>query len=89
VDKPVSFYFTLGAEDECKWSAVLGPEGCVITNGKPPGGTADCVLKTTQDIFTRIVEDAYMPSPVEVMSGLVKSNDVSLLATFKEAFDLP
>ncbi|MBM4375867.1 MAG: AMP-binding protein [Deltaproteobacteria bacterium] len=89
VTRPVSFYFTLGSEDSCKWTARLEPERCVIENGKPPGGTADCVLKTTQEIFTRIVEDGYMPSPVEVMSGLVKSNDVSLLGTFKEAFDLP
>ncbi|MBM4377170.1 MAG: AMP-binding protein [Deltaproteobacteria bacterium] len=89
VTKPVSFYFTLGGENECKWYALLEPERCTIENGKPPGGTADCVLKTTQEIFTRIVEDGYMPSPVEVMSGLVKSNDVSLLGTFKEAFDLP
>lgn len=89
VARPVSFYFTLGSEDACKWTARLEPERCVIENGKPPGGTADCVLKTTQEIFTRIVEDGYMPSPVEVMSGLVKSNDVSLLGTFKEAFDLP
>lgn len=87
--KRVSFYFTLGNEPECKWSAVLEPNGCVIENGKPPGGSADCVLKTTQEIFTRIVEDGYLPSPLEVMSGLVKSNDVSLLGSFKEAFDLP
>lgn len=89
VAKPVSFYFTLGADAESKWYALLEPERCTIENGKPPSGTADCVLKTNQDIFTRIVEDGYMPSPVEVMSGLVKSNDVSLLGTFKEAFDLP
>ena len=89
VDKPVSFYFTLGADNECKWSVVVEPNRCTVLNGKPVGGSADCVLKTTQEIFTRIVEDGYMPSPVEVMSGLVKSNDVSLLGTFKEAFDLP
>ena len=46
------------------------------------------MLKTTQTIFTKMVEEAYMPSPVEVMSGLVKSNDVGLLATFQEAFDI-
>jgi long-chain acyl-CoA synthetase len=49
---------------------------------------ADCVLKTTPEIFTRIVRDAYVPSPLEFMTGVVKSNDVSLLLTFQKAFDL-
>ncbi|MCA9619752.1 MAG: AMP-binding protein, partial [Myxococcales bacterium] len=88
VDRPITFYFTLGTEEEAKWTARLEPQGCIIAPGKPPGGSADCVLKTTQTIFTKMVEEAYMPSPVEVMSGLVKSNDVGLLATFQEAFDI-
>ncbi len=46
------------------------------------------MLKTSPDIFTKMIREAYMPTPVEVMSGLVKTNDVSLLATFQEAFDI-
>jgi long-chain acyl-CoA synthetase len=88
IEKPLTYYFSLGADNECKWTARLEPEGCSIALGKPPGDHADCVLKTTTDIFTKIVSEGYMPTPLEVMSGLVKSNDVSLLATFKEAFDL-
>jgi long-chain acyl-CoA synthetase len=86
VDKPVTFYFTLGAEPEAKWTARVEPERCAITNGKPVGMSADCVLKTNQTIFKKMVEEAYLPTPVEVMSGEVKSNDVGLLATFQEAF---
>jgi long-chain acyl-CoA synthetase len=88
VDKTLTYYFSLGAENECKWNVRLDPSSCIIELGKPPGDKADCVLKTTSDIFTKIVKEGYMPSPMEVMSGLVKSNDVSLLANFKEAFDL-
>jgi len=87
VKAPVTYYFTLGAEPEAKWTATLTPESCQITNGKPDGN-ADCVLKTNQTIFKKLVEEAYMPTPVEVMSGQVKSNDVGLLATFQEAFDI-
>lgn len=88
VEQPTSFYFTLGNEAEAKWSLVVTPDECNIVMGKPAGGTADCVLKTNQDIFTRIVREAYIPSVEEFMAGTVKSNDVSLLGTFQRAFNL-
>ena len=49
---------------------------------------ADCVLKTTPEIFTKIVREAYTPTPIEFMTGLVKSNDIGLLQTFQKVFDL-
>ena len=49
---------------------------------------ADCVLKTTPEIFMKIVREAYTPSPMEFMTGLVKSNDIALLQTFQRVFDL-
>jgi long-chain acyl-CoA synthetase len=88
VAKPVTYYFTLGAEDEAKWSMRIDPQGCEIKNGKPPNGVADCVLKTTPEIFMKIVREAYTPSPMEFMTGAVKSNDIGLLQTFQKAFDL-
>ena len=88
VKQPITFYFSLGNDTESKWTARLQPDGCQIELGKPEGNAADCVLKTSADIFTKMIREAYMPTPVEVMSGLVKSNDVSLLATFQEAFDI-
>jgi len=88
IDKPLTFYFSLGNEASCKWTARLEPEGCTIEPGKPAGNSADCVLKTSAELFTRIVQDGYVPTPVEVMSGQVKSNDIALLTTFQEVFDL-
>jgi long-chain acyl-CoA synthetase len=35
-----------------------------------------------------MIRENYMPTPMEIMSGQVKSNDVGLLATFQQAFDL-
>lgn len=87
VERPVSFYFTLGGEDQAKWTVRVNGEGCQIINGKPEGGTADCVLKTSPEIFTKIV-NGYMPSPAEFISGAIKSNDVSLLMEFQKVFEL-
>ena len=88
VDKAVSFYFTLGSDEHSKWTMLIDPSRCEIRIGKPDGGTADCVLKTTPEIFMRIVREAYTPGVAEFMSGAVKSNDVGLLQTFQKAFQL-
>ncbi len=88
VDKPLTFYFTLGAEADEKWTLRVNSAGCSAERGKPDGGVADCVLKTTPEIFFRIVREAYVPTPMEFLSGAVKSNDVSLLQTFQKVFDL-
>ena len=88
VEKPTSFYFTLGGDAMAKWTVRVDAEACTVTMGKPDGGTADCVLKTSPEIFTKIVREAYVPSPAEFMSGEIKSNDVSLLFTFQKVFQL-
>jgi long-chain acyl-CoA synthetase len=88
VEKPVTYYFTLGTENEAKWTLRIAPDGCQATIGKPAGSNADCVLKTTPEMFTRIVKEAYTPTPMEFMTGLVKSNDIALLQTFQKAFHL-
>jgi len=88
VDRPVSFYFTLGGDPFAKWTVRIDSSGCEIKLGKPDGWSADCVLKTSAEIFTKIVREAYVPSPAEFLSGAVKSNDVTLLHTFQKAFQL-
>ena len=88
VDKPVSFYFTLGGDEMAKWTVVVSKDTCDVKLGTPAGGTADCVLKTSAEIFTKIVRDAFMPGPAEFLSGAIKSNDVSLLLTFQKVFAL-
>ena len=88
VPGPVSFYFTLGNDAQAKWTVKVDPQNCEIEPGKPESGTADCVLKTSAEIFTKIVRESYTPGPAEFMSGAVKSNDVGLLMTFQKAFQL-
>jgi long-chain acyl-CoA synthetase len=88
VAQPITYYFTLGAENEAKWTLSVRPDGCEARLGKPEGAQADCVLKTTPEIFTKICREAYTPSPMEFMTGQIKSNDISLLQTFQKVFDL-
>ncbi|HEX7602783.1 MAG TPA: AMP-binding protein [Polyangiaceae bacterium] len=88
VDRSVSFYFTLGNDEHAKWTLVANGEKCEIRPGKPEGGTADCVLKTSPEIFRKIVREAFVPGVAEFLSGAVKSNDVELLLTFQKIFNL-
>jgi long-chain acyl-CoA synthetase len=85
VEQPISFYFSLG--DTERWTVRVTDRACEVVNGKI-ASPADCVLKTTPDMFTRIVREKYTPSPAEFMSGTVKSNNIQLLFTFQKVFQL-
>ena len=87
VDGPVSFYFSLGNWDSHKWTIRIDPDACQIQNGKP-SGRADCVIKTSPEMFRKIVEERYIPSMDEFMSGDIKTNDPDLLMRFQAAFEL-
>ncbi len=88
VDTPVSFYFSLGQVDDQKWTVIVDPQSCVIQNGKPSGGSADCVVKTSPDVFRRIVQESYIPSFDEFMNGTIKTNSPDLLMRFQSVFGL-
>jgi long-chain acyl-CoA synthetase len=88
VDRAVSYYFSLGNDELGKWTVRVDAKACDVRPGKPDGGQADCVLKTSPEIFTKIVREAYVPGPADFMSGAIKSNDVGLLMTFQKVFRL-
>ncbi|HEY1537293.1 MAG TPA: hypothetical protein VGF76_24900, partial [Polyangiaceae bacterium] len=85
IEQPISFYFSLG--DTERWTVRVSGEHCEVVPGKV-SSPADCVLKTTPDMFTRIVREKYTPSPAEFVAGAVKSNNIQLLFTFQKAFQL-
>jgi long-chain acyl-CoA synthetase len=85
VERPVSFYFSLG--DTERWTVQISESSCEVRPGKV-SGAADCVLKTSPAMFTRIVRERYTPSPAEFLAGAVKSNNIALLMTFQKAFQL-
>jgi long-chain acyl-CoA synthetase len=88
VKRPVSYYVTLGNDELAKWTVRVDASACDVRPGKPEGGQADCVLKTSPEIFARIVRESYVPSPADFLSGAIKSNDVALLITFQKVFQL-
>jgi long-chain acyl-CoA synthetase len=88
VEKPVSYYVSLGNDELAKWTVRVDSRGCDVRPGKPEGGQADCVLKTSPEIFAKIVRESYVPSPADFISGAIKSNDVALLMTFQKVFQL-
>ena len=88
VSQPITYYFTLGNETEAKWTLRVAPDRCEAHLGKPANAQADCVLKTSAEIFTKIVRESYTPSPMEFMTGAIKSSDIALLQTFQKVFDL-
>jgi len=83
VKQPLSFYFSL--EDE-KWTVFLTPEKCQVKCGKATD-SADCVLKTSPELFVKIWRDQYSPGAMDFMSGKIRSNAPQLLRDFQKAFE--
>ncbi|MEO1272548.1 MAG: 1-acyl-sn-glycerol-3-phosphate acyltransferase, partial [Myxococcota bacterium] len=53
IDTPVMYYFSLGNGAGGKWTVEVEPEQCRYWPGKPPH--ADCVVKTSTEIFRKMV----------------------------------
>jgi long-chain acyl-CoA synthetase len=83
--KDQSWYFSLG---ERRFTVVTDANGAVVKAGKPEGGKADCVVKTSEEMMRRIIEDAYVPEPPEFFSGVIKTNDIPMLIEFSRMFGL-
>ena len=87
-DKNLSFYFSLEGADHSRWTVAVEDRQCQVHPGKPASGVADCVLKTSPEMFERIVRESYTPDVQDFVSGRVKTNDLELLTQFKRIFDL-
>ena len=55
LEKPVTYYLSLGPNDADKWTLHAEQAGLSYHAGK--NGGADCVIKTSADLFRRIVRD--------------------------------
>jgi len=82
-----SFYFTLGDGPAEKWTVKVGPERCEVGEGKLVD-QADCVVKTSPELFLKMVKGQYTPGAMDFMRGKIKSNDPLKLKVLQEAFDL-
>ena len=76
------FYFSLG-EDE-KWTVTLDPDQCRVQPGK--AAEADCVVKTSPQMFLNVWNGRHTPSPMDFLTGAIQSNDPMMLKEFAAAF---
>ncbi|MEI6827704.1 MAG: hypothetical protein WCK54_19095 [Desulfuromonadales bacterium] len=79
---PTTFYFSI---DDIKKTVTLGAEGCSVEEGKTVA-EADCICKTSAEMFGRIWNDGYRPGIMDFMGGDIKSNDPHLLQQLLVAF---
>jgi hypothetical protein len=79
---PTTFYFSV---DDIKKTLTLDSGGCRIQDGKSVE-EADCVCKTSGEMFNRIWNEGYRPGIMDFMGGSIKSNAPQLLQQFLSAF---
>jgi long-chain acyl-CoA synthetase len=83
VAKPTSYYFSIG---DHKYTVKLDAQTCVVESGKTLEN-ADCVLKTTPELFEKMVLKGKMPGPIDIARGKVKTNDPGALMKLRDLFD--
>ncbi len=79
---PTTFYFSI---DDVKKTVTLDGDGCTVQDGKAVD-EADCICKTSAEMFVRIWNDGYRPGIMDFMTGAIKSNAPTLLQQFLQAF---
>lgn len=87
IERPLSWYFSLGGKDGPRWTVSVDDKAVTVKQGRPDGA-ADCVVKTSAEMMTRIIQEAYTPEPAEFISGVIKTNEIPLLIEFSRVFNL-
>jgi putative sterol carrier protein len=82
VTSPKTFYFSLG--DDEKWTVLLSPEKCEVTEGKTDD--ADCFFKASPEMFLDVWNGKHTPSAKDFLMGAIKSNNPLMLKDFVAAF---
>lgn len=84
IDRETIYYLSLGEGPDDKWTVTLTPTSCALAPGRV--GNAHCVLKTTSDLFRKLIDGSYRPGAFDLLSGKLKTNDVGLLMRLRQAF---
>lgn len=77
------YYFSIG---EHKYTVRLTPQACTVESGKT-AENADVVLKTTPELFEKMVVKGKMPGPIDIARGKIKTNDPGALKQLRDYFD--
>jgi long-chain acyl-CoA synthetase len=86
VKKATTYYLSLGDTAALKWTVTLSPTACEVVAGKTEN--ADCVLKTSAELFLKLINGTWKPGAVDFISGRIKTNDLDLLRSLQTAFGL-
>jgi putative sterol carrier protein len=84
-ESPITYYFSVGDD---KFTVFVEPESCRVEAGKVVE-KADVVLKTTPELFERMVIKGKMPGTMDIMRGRIKTNDPMKLQKLKDMFEFP
>ena len=81
--KPTSYYFSIG---DFKATVKIDPDGVVVESGKTVEN-ADVVLKTTPELFEKMVLKGKAPGPIDIARGKIKARAVQSIDDAVAAFD--
>jgi hypothetical protein len=79
-----SYYVSLGGPS---YTLFIAPDGVRVERGKATA-RADYVLKTTPELFHKMVVHGKLPGPIDLALGRVKTNDPLAFRQLRELFDL-
>jgi long-chain acyl-CoA synthetase len=80
------YYLSLGDGAQDKWTVTVSATACELAPGKP--ANADCVLKTSAELFGKLVDGSWKPGFMDFMSGKIKTSDPEKLQRLQKAFGL-
>jgi hypothetical protein len=81
--KKTVYYFSIGDD---RWTVTIEPSGVTVEPGKKVDN-ADVVLKTTPELFEKMVLRGKLPGPIDIARGKVKTNDPVGLKNLRDFFD--
>jgi putative sterol carrier protein len=81
--KKTVYYFSIGDD---RYTVTVEPTQVSVEPGKKVEN-ADVVLKTTPEIFEKMVLHGKLPGPIDIARGKVKTNDPVGLKNLREYFD--
>jgi len=84
VDEKLTFYFSLGDAEGQKWTMTIDPQSCEVHQGK--ADDADVFLKTSEELFLKLLRGEWKPGVMDFMKGKIKSNDPMKLTLLKDCF---